>query len=78
MLSRKMSYLGLAEFRVNTLEDVSWERECFIALIFTRPDESQALVLVTNDGGTYRRCGLVCLPDETLNRFTERMEFDVV
>jgi hypothetical protein len=68
-----------AEFRVDTLGDIPWERECFVALIFTkRPDESQALVLVANDDRTYRRCGLVCLPDQTLNGFTERMEFDIV
>jgi hypothetical protein len=73
--------LGLerAVFRVGTLGDIPWERECFVALIFTkRPDESQALVLVANNDGTYRRCGLVCLPDQTLNGFTERMVFDVV
>ena len=68
-----------AEFRVDTLGDIPWERECFVALIFTkRPDDSQALVLVANDDRTYRRCGLVCLPDQTLNGFTERMEFDIV
>jgi hypothetical protein len=67
-----------AEFRVDTLEDIPWERECFIALLFTKPDESQALVLVTNNDGIYRRCGLICLPDQTLNRFTECMEFDII
>jgi len=74
-----ISGLEGAEFRVDTLKDIPWEQECFVALIFTkRPDESQALVLVVNDDGTYRRCGLVCLPDQTLNGFTERMEFDIV
>jgi hypothetical protein len=73
--------LGLerAEFRVDTLGDIPWERECFVALIFTkRPDESQSLVLIANDDGTHRRCGLVCLPDQTLNAFTERMKFNIV
>jgi len=74
-----ISGLEGAELRVDTLEDIPWGQECFVALIFTkRPDESQALVLVANDDGTYRRCGLVCLPDQTLNGFTERMEFDIV
>jgi hypothetical protein len=74
-----ISGLEGAEFRVDTLEDVPWERECFIALIFTKkPNESQALVLVANDDGTYCRCGSVCLPDQTLGRFTECMEFDIV
>jgi hypothetical protein len=74
-----ISGLEGAEFRVDTLEDIPWERECFVALISTkRPDESQALFLVANDDGTYRRCGLVCLPDQTLNGFTEHMEFDII
>jgi hypothetical protein len=74
-----ISGLEGAGFRVDTLEDIPWERECFVALIFTkRPDESQALVLVANDDGMYRRCGLVCLPDQTLNAFTERMKFNIV
>jgi hypothetical protein len=61
------------------LDDIPWERECFIALIFTKtPDESQALVLVANDDGMYRRCGLVSLPDQTLHCFTEFMEFEIV
>jgi hypothetical protein len=74
-----ISGLEGAELRADTLEDIPWEQECFAALIFTkRPDESQALVFVANDDGTYRRCGLVCLPDQILNGFTERMEFDIV
>lgn len=68
-----------AEFRVDTLDDIPWQRECFLALIFTkRPDESQALVLVANDDGTHRRCGLVCLPDQTLHLFSEFMELEIV
>jgi len=60
-----ISGLEGAEFRVDTLEDIPWERECFVALTFTkRPDESQALALAANGDRTYRRCGLVCLPDK--------------
>jgi hypothetical protein len=67
-----------AEFRVDTLDDIPWDHECIIALIFTKPpDESQALVLVANGDGTYRRCGLVCLPDQTLHRFTKFMELEI-
>jgi hypothetical protein len=74
-----ISGLEGAEFRVDTLEDIPWKRECFVALIFTkRPDESQALVLVANEDGTHRRCGLACLPDQTLNASTERMKFNIV
>ena len=68
-----------AEFRVDTLDNIPWQQECFVALIFTKtPDESQALVLVAKDDETYRRCGLVCLPDQTLHRFTEFMEFTII
>ena len=67
-----------AEFRVDTLDNIPWQQECFVALIFTKtPDESQALVLVAKDDETYRRCGLVCLPDQTLHRFTEFMELEI-
>jgi hypothetical protein len=67
-----------AEFRVDTLDDIPWEQECIVALIFTkRPHESQALVLVANGDGTYRRCGLACLLDETLHCFTESMELEI-
>jgi hypothetical protein len=60
------------------LDDIPWDHECIIALIFTKPpDESQALVLVANGDGTYRRCGLVCLPDQTLHRFTKFMELEI-
>lgn len=67
-----------AKFWVDTLEDIPWEQECTIALVFAKtPDKSQALVLVANGDGTYRRCGLVCLPDQNLHRFTEYMELEI-
>lgn len=68
-----------AEFRVDTLDDIPREWKCLAALIFTKTeDESQALVLVANDDGTYRRCGLVCLPDQTLVCFNDWKELDIV
>lgn len=79
--AKTISGLKGAEFRVDTLEDIPKDiplgRQCFVALIFTKkPDESQALVFVTHDDGTYCRCGLVCLPDQSLQRFTKCMEID--
>lgn len=78
-MATRISGLEGAEFRVDTLDDIPGEQECFMALVFTKkPDESQALVLVANEDETYRRCGLVCLPDQTLHLFTEFMEFELI
>lgn len=79
VMATRISGLEGAEFRVDTLDDIPGEQECFMALVFTKkPDESQALVLVANEDETYRRCGLVCLPDQTLHLFTEFMEFELI
>ena len=71
-----------AKFKVDTLKDIPLEQECFIALIFTKePDDSQALVLVANADGTYRRCGLIRFRDSpvrVLDHFPDWMDFEIV
>jgi hypothetical protein len=58
------------------------EQEYFIALIFTKePDDSQALVLVANADGTYRRCGLIRFwdsPVRVLDYFPDWIDFEIV
>jgi hypothetical protein len=45
-----ISGLEGADFRVGTLEDIPRDQQCFLAPVFTKkPNESQTLVLVTND-----------------------------
>lgn len=71
-----------AEFNFDTLKDIPLEQECFIALIFTKePDDSQALVLVENADGTYRRCGLIRFrdsPKQVIHHFPEWIDFEIV
>lgn len=68
-----------AEFFFDTLSDVPLDQRCLIALMLIKePDESQALVLTATGSGTYRRCGLLKLPDRYLDRFTEKKSLRVV